>query len=223
MADPSTFELALQEAKKSLEEAYVERGAIEERIVSLKQAVDGLTALCDPEPEEVVRTSRGDITTAFKLSYAIRQVFSDSQEYKLTPTEVRDALLRMGVDLAKKYKQPLVPIHNTLKRMEAQGELVPVRDDNGDLRGYRWVSPLARAVAEVDSLRLKMRRVNAGASNRLEQYLRLHETLPEVATPPRAEQRTHPSDHLRPPGPADAEADRRLRKTLGSSQITPKK
>jgi len=187
MAESNTFEQALQEAKKSLKAAYEQRMAIEERILSLKQAVEGLTALCNPAPmEEVVETSKGNITTTFKLSYLIRKVFADSEEYMLTPTEVRDALVEMGLDLSR-YKQPLVPIHNTLKRLETQGELVAFRDDNNELRGYRWVSPLARAVAEVDSghpiNKLTMRRVNPGASNRLEQYLRLHEPVPAPSTP----------------------------------------
>jgi hypothetical protein len=72
----------------------------------------------------------------------------------LTPTEVRDSLAARGMDLSK-YKQPLVPIHNTLKRLVSQEELVEFRDDSGDLRGYRWVSPLARAVAEVSPQRYR--------------------------------------------------------------------
>ena len=184
MAELNAFEVALREARKSLREAYEERAALEQRIVNLTQTIDGLTPLCEPEPliegQPADIQTGFDIQSSFRLSYAIRQIFSDSQEYMLTPTEVRDALLKLGVNLAEKYKQPLVPIHNTLKRLEAQGELVAFRDDTGDLRGYRWVSPLARAVAEVDSNnpihRLRMRQVNPGASNRMEQLLRLRET-----------------------------------------------
>jgi hypothetical protein len=193
MAEPSAFDVALQQARKSLKEAYEERAALEQRIVSLKQTIDGLASLCDPEPRVEIRRrdpeTGFDIQSSFSLSFAIRQIFSDSQEYMLTPTEVRDALLKLGLNLAEKYKQPLVPIHNTLKRLEAQGELVAFRDDTGDLRGYRWVSPLARAVAEIDSNhpihKLKMRQVNPGSSSRLEQLLRLHETpIDQDALPP---------------------------------------
>jgi len=182
MTNGNPFETALKQARKSLKEAYEERNAIEHRILSLKQTIDGLAALCEPEPnEEFVQVKECHLPDGYNTSLtgAIRRIFSESTEHMLTPPEVRDALLAMGVNLAR-YKQPLVPIHNTLKRLEAQGELVPFRDDAGDLRGYRWVSPLARAVAEVDSNRpmlgLRMRRVNPGASNRLEQWLRLHET-----------------------------------------------
>lgn len=181
MAEPNAFEVALQEARKSLKAAYEEHAAIEQRIVSLKQTIDGLATLCEPEPRIYTQgrdTRTGfDFQSSFSLSFAIRHIFSDSTKY-LTPTEVRDALLKIDGDFAERYKQPMVPIHNTLKRLEAQGELVSFRDDAGDLR-YRWVSPLARAVAEVDSNhpihKLKMRQVNPGASNRMEQLLRLQE------------------------------------------------
>jgi hypothetical protein len=154
MASASAFETALKEAKKSLQEALEERSAIEHRIVSLKQTIEGLTSLCSSDSdEEFLVAGEGDSSTfqLTSLTDAIRRVFSTSNEPMLTPTEVRDALLAIGVDLSK-YKQPLVPIHNTLKRLVTQQELVEFRDDNNDLRGYRWVSPLARAVAEVSPL-----------------------------------------------------------------------
>jgi hypothetical protein len=186
MTPANPFETALQEARKALKEALDERGMIERRIISLKQSIEGLSALCEPESDEdFVQVNGGHLPDGYNTSLtdAIRRIFSECIEPILTPPEVRNALVLMGVDLAK-YKQPLVPIHNTLKRLVAQGELVPFRDDSGDLRGYRWVSPLARAVAEVDSnhalSKVKMSRVNPGASNRLEQLLRLHETPIEV-------------------------------------------
>jgi hypothetical protein len=154
MSDTDPFEIALKEARKSLAEAYEERSAIEKRIVRLKQTIDGLAALCEPKPDEdLVQVQGGYLPDGYNTSLtdAIRGIFSETTEPMLTPVKVRNALLAMGVKLAK-YKQPMVPIHNTLKRLEAQGELVPFRDDAGDLRGYRWVSPLARAVAEVSPL-----------------------------------------------------------------------
>jgi hypothetical protein len=173
MSDTNPFEIALKQARKSLNEAYEERDAIEQRILRLKQTIDGLAALCEPEPnEDLVQAEAGHMLFQASLTASIRRIFSETTEPMLTPVEVRNALLEMGVKLTK-YKQPMVPIHNTLKRLEAQGELVPFIDDAGDLRGYRWVSPLARAVAEVDSLR--MRRVNPGASGRIGNWMALNE------------------------------------------------
>ncbi len=180
MTSDSAFEMALKEAKKSLQGALDERNTLEHRILSLKQTIEGLTFLCNSDSdEELLVTGDGD-SFAFQLTSltdSIRRVFSTSSEPMLTPTEVRDGLVAIGVDLSK-YKQPLVPIHNTLKRLVTQQELVEFRDDRNDLRGYRWVSPLARAVAEVDRpiQKLRTRHINPGASNRLEQWLRPHET-----------------------------------------------
>ena len=137
MSINSVFETALREARQALKGAYEARDLIEQRIVSLKQTIEGLTALCEPETDQdFVEVKGGNSPDGYNTSLtdAIRGVFSESKEYMLTPTEVRDALVTMGVDI-KKYKQPLVPIHNTLKRLEAQGEIVPFRDDVGDLRG----------------------------------------------------------------------------------------
>jgi hypothetical protein len=151
MATIDPFEAALKEARKALQEAFEQKNEIENRIVSLKQTIEGLSALVEPEVGELVELRRpGLLTVETSLTDAIRKVFANSSEYTLTPPDVRDALLAMGLDL-EKYKQPLVPIHNTLKRLERQEEIVAFKDDKGVIRGYCWVSPLARAVAEVDS------------------------------------------------------------------------
>jgi hypothetical protein len=180
----NSFEAALKEARKALKEAYEERTLVEQRIVSLKQTIDGLAFLCEPEnDEDFVQVNGGMRPQGYytSLTDAIRRIFSESEEPILTPPELRNALVEMGVDM-KKYKQPLVPIHNTLKRLEGQGEIVPFRDDNGDLRGYRWVSPLARAVAEVDPVRQTAKGArlrSAGAIGNIRNWMALKETVPK--------------------------------------------
>jgi hypothetical protein len=157
MANTNPFDDALKAARKALREAYEERAGLEQRIISLTKTIEGLAALCEPEVvDEFLITAEGDVANfqIASLTDAIRQVFSSSSEPMLTPTEVRDALVARGMDFSK-YRQPLVPIHNTLKRLVSQEELVEFRDDSGDLRGYRWVSPLARAVAEVSPQRYR--------------------------------------------------------------------
>jgi hypothetical protein len=164
MSKNDSFEKALKDAKKALKEAFEQRTAIEERILSLKQTIKGLSALCEADSDdELVPVGNGILSHEMSLTDAIRCAFSQSREYMLTPPEVRDALASMGVDLAK-YKQVLVPIHNTLKRLEKQGEIVAFKDDGGNIRGYRWVSPLARAVEEVDGPP-KVRRANPPSSS----------------------------------------------------------
>jgi hypothetical protein len=155
MVNTNPFDAALKEARKALREAYEERSALEQRIVSLTKTIEGLAALCAPEvADEFLLNTAGDpsIFQITSLTDAIRQVFSTCGEPMLTPTEIRDALVARGLDLSK-YKQPLVPIHNTLKRLASQEEIVEFRDDSNNFIGYRWVSPLARAVAEVSPIR----------------------------------------------------------------------
>lgn len=146
------FKVALKEARKALEKAYEERKAMELTIFSLKQTINGLAALCEPEPfEDFVQVNGGNLPDGYSTSLtdAIRRIFMTSHRLVLTPIDVRKFLLSMKVNIDK-YKQPMVPIHNVLKRLVAQGELVESTGDKNELLGYRWVSPLARAVAEVD-------------------------------------------------------------------------
>jgi len=174
MANTNPFESALKQARQSLDDALQERSAIERRIVSLKQTIEGLSALCEPEEaEDLVQVGGGLYPESMtSLTDAIRKIFSESNEPVLTPPEVRDALLAMSVNLAK-YKQPLVPIHNTLKRLESQEEIVSVKDDAGSVRGYQWVSPLARAVAEVGTRRLTLgQRIGAPERPKLKELIK---------------------------------------------------
>src|ERR1700733_14957754 len=112
MANSNPFEVALKEAKKSLAEALEDRSAIERRIVSLKQTIEGLSALCEPQSDEdFVDVQEGGESYSFKLTDAMRLIFSNSSEPILNAPEVRDALVAKGINISK-YKQPLVPIHN---------------------------------------------------------------------------------------------------------------
>lgn len=150
------FKPALEQARKELATAIVERSTIENRILILKATVEGLSALCESEEageEDVVQVGGGLPPDGYitSLTDAIRRVVSDAG-CVLTPPQIRNGLLQMRLKL-QKYKQPLVPIHNTLKRLESQGEVLAVKDENGEMRGYRWVPPVARAMAELNSSR----------------------------------------------------------------------
>jgi hypothetical protein len=46
----------------------------------------------------------------------------------------------------------LVPIHNTLKRLEEQGEVRAAKNEQGRVKGYQWIGPIERAMKEESEL-----------------------------------------------------------------------
>jgi hypothetical protein len=73
------------------------------------------------------------------LTDACREVLKGSKE-AMTPTEVRDALVRMGYDL-KKYKNALASIHTILKRLgSSNGVWTTVRQRDKKV-AYKWDTP----------------------------------------------------------------------------------
>lgn len=162
MAD--AIKTALQEAKTKLDELWVERRKIDEQILDWKRVIDSLCAVSEdvsdtlpPDIEFIVRVQgtlpSGDNPTAeslpTKVSFteAIRTILR-LRELKLVPVpEIRDELIACGFDFSK-YKQKLVPIHNALKRLEEQGEVKGIKNDQGRVKGYQWIAPIERAFRE---------------------------------------------------------------------------
>jgi hypothetical protein len=70
------------------------------------------------------------------LTDACREILKASKE-PMTPTEVRDVLIKMGYDL-KKYKNALASIHTILKRLgSSSGVWTTVRQKDKKV-AYRW-------------------------------------------------------------------------------------
>jgi hypothetical protein len=131
-----------------------QRATIDAQIIQWKQLVDSLRAVCadeneqDPSDVEVsgfVEGKPGRRTV--KFTDGVRMVFKRNQNAALTAPEIRVGLLNLGFDFSK-YSQPLTPIHNCLKRLEEQGEVKPEKTALGAIVGYRWISPIERALAE---------------------------------------------------------------------------
>ncbi len=141
------YKKALDAAQKEIIEQLKKRQEIDKRIVSLKRTIDGLTAICDEIgmvlPPDL--TIPPDLEQRDSLTESILKVLSEST-IGLTPTQVRDALIKIGFNV-ERYKQEMVPIHNTLKRLVAAGTVAAIKDQQGKTVSYRWVSPIARALA----------------------------------------------------------------------------
>jgi hypothetical protein len=149
--DMDLYRQTLADAKAELAQLLQERRILEERISKLVPVIEYLSALCDELPSlspDLQQPSATDIG----LSDAIRLAFKAAAPNALSPTDVRDKLKQSGFHMDR-YKYELPPIHNTINRLKANGELEDLDKPNGE-KGYRWVSSLKRLLAEVDSPRI---------------------------------------------------------------------
>jgi hypothetical protein len=117
-------------AQKELVRILQSRTALDERAAELKKTIEGLSSLIggvadDPSANGTVGANLGGI------SAAIRVVLRESESGPLPPTSIRDELVKLGVNLSE-YASPMTVVHNTLGRLERQGEVVKHAD------GYAW-------------------------------------------------------------------------------------
>jgi predicted nucleic acid-binding Zn-ribbon protein len=133
MVGRDEYEHAMVAASEEVQELLKERARIDERLSRLKNTIDGLAALLTPSPSEnssaswsgamagLMGISFPDISEA-GISDAIRQILADSK-LPITAPQIRDALTARKVELSQ-YANPLAVIHNTLTRLEKQGEVI---------------------------------------------------------------------------------------------------
>jgi hypothetical protein len=140
---PRTLEDTLKPAREAvraeLNEVLRQIEALHQRATILQQTLNGMNAVIEPDNSGRDRIS--DVLTAsanLGMSEAVRRVFRASGGSALTAPQVRDELLRMKFDISK-YAQPMVPLHNTLKRLEAQGEIKSTKD-SAMRPAYVWVT-----------------------------------------------------------------------------------
>jgi len=131
-----------------------QRAAIDAQIIQWKQLVDSLRIVCTDEDEE----DPSDVeVSAFvegkpgkqivKFTDGVRMVLRQNRDVVITAPEMRTGLTNLGFQFFK-YRQPLTPIHNCLKRLEEQGEVKAEKTKDGQIVGYKWISPIERALAE---------------------------------------------------------------------------
>ena len=125
MAD-TNYRAALQAAVTEYESLGEQRRRIDERLTQLAQTIGTLSRLIGLAP-----TVPLSITDAVRL--AIRA------GVPMTPTEVRDRLGSIGVDLSS-YSNELAVIHTVLKRLNEAGEIRIVPKPGGK-NSYLWVKP----------------------------------------------------------------------------------
>jgi hypothetical protein len=120
------YRRALDAACREYEELGRQRATIEARLSQLTQSIGTLLKLCGFEP-----------TIPYGLTDACRVILRNA-DVALSPTEVRDRLTAIGVDLSK-YTNELAAIHTVLRRLNDSGQVRFVASPGKHL--YRWNAP----------------------------------------------------------------------------------
>lgn len=120
------YRAALAAAVKEYESLGEERRRMDDRLAQLAQTISTLTRLLGLVP-----------TVPLGLTAACRLVLRNGTP--MTPIEVRDRLLGIGVDLSV-YSNDLSAIHTVLKRLNQAGELRLLPRANGK-HAYLWQRP----------------------------------------------------------------------------------
>ncbi len=127
------YKKARDAAVAEIKEILKKRASLDERLGQLKKTVDSLSALLEeiPSAESYAETTGVSLATVDSagISNAIRRVLIAS-EIPMSATDIRGAMLTNGFKLGE-YSNAMAAIHNTLNRLEKQGELIRVRDRDG--------------------------------------------------------------------------------------------
>jgi len=121
------YRKALHSAREEFDKLIHERAELDSRIVRLKQTIAGLIGLCsDDKTAQTLRHVAPLPPRFMRLTSAIRQLLAESTS-PMRPPDLRNALLGRGFNITQ-YANKLAVIHNTLSRLEKQGEVIQVPD-----------------------------------------------------------------------------------------------
>lgn len=139
------YRKALHSARAEFEKLLQQRSDLDSRIIRLKQTIAGLVGLC--ESDGGARKSLNHVMPLpprfMRLTSAIRQLLAESTS-PLRPPDLRNALVNRGFNIAQ-YANKLAVIHNTLSRLEKQGEVIQVSGG--------WIlTDKGRLASQMDSL-----------------------------------------------------------------------
>ncbi|MGC2422365.1 MAG: hypothetical protein WA405_12050 [Candidatus Acidiferrales bacterium] len=136
---PTDYRKIIEDAKKELEQQMILQEDTEQKIARLKQAIVALTPLAE-EPDYTLAVDSPAhylveewLELPGGITDACREIFKASSLGGLTPVEIKQKLLSMGVNL-RGHKNVMASIHSTLKRLAKNEEIIT--KDNG--LTYEW-------------------------------------------------------------------------------------
>ena len=129
---------ALKRAKSELDELINQRTVLEGRVKALQLTIQGLSILTE-ETDHSQRLPQEAFDDSVGITDAIRTVLQQSK-MPMTAPQIRDALLDRGYD-TERYASILTVIHNTVKRMQEQKEILTIGTDTGRFLGWRYLDP----------------------------------------------------------------------------------
>lgn len=129
---------ALAKARRELAVLVQKRADLDKRISTLHITIEGLATLS--EPNESAKTAhesaqKGNLQE-LGITDAIRAILGGSQTHMTAP-QIRNALADRGYDVDR-FASILTVIHNTIKRMDDQGEIFNVQDPSGRFLGWMY-------------------------------------------------------------------------------------
>jgi hypothetical protein len=157
-----------------MEEMLTKRAAIDKRLQQLKQTMDGLAALLEELPQVgFAPTAESDqsLSEGVGVSEAIRFVLAEAK-CPLSPPEVKAFLSSRGFKFHE-YANPMAVVHNTLKRLAMQGELMAL-DANGGTTLYT-VTPGDPAQMLAKGVKFR----SPGAKGNIRNWMALNEPAPK--------------------------------------------
>jgi hypothetical protein len=147
----SDYRQALETAIREYEGLVHERQDIDKRLAQLAQTISTLNRLCG-----------FTVNVFWGMTDACRVVLRNAG-HPMTPTEVRDRLEAIGLDLSK-YTNSLSAIHTVIKRLVEAQEVRLVELESGRF-AYEWQRP-AKSLALNEEALARFERRSSSPSNR---------------------------------------------------------
>jgi hypothetical protein len=118
-----------------------QRVEIDREMMGLVKTIEGLKVLAQkPPPPTISPPPPPPISESTGFTEKVRGILKSNENRKLSPTEIRDALVSSGGE--EDSKTVLIQVHNTLKRLIDQNEVFETQTNEGKL--YSWKSEFAR-------------------------------------------------------------------------------